>query len=346
MPTVRQRGDKYQAIVRLKKGGVLIHQESRTFPREALAWDWAERLEASIKKTGVPNRKLNTKTLGSLLSDYLEELEKHQDVRRARVHELLQLASEFGAVRLSDVTSRTFVEFAERRRKAGTGPTTILHNLATIRSVLNAAKPMFSLSIDGTAVSEAVASLSRIGAVKKSASRERRAGAEELERIDLEYQRIASYPSTLLPMGTIVQIAVAFPRRLGELLDMTWADYNKKTGVIKLRDTKHPSKPRDEIVPVPPEARRIMDALPVIDARMLPYKSESASASFERITARLNIPDLRFHDLRHEGISRLFERGLSIQEVALISGHQSWAMLRRYTHPSALALAEKLNAGQ
>lgn len=79
---------------------------------------------------------------------------------------------------------------------------------------------------------------------------------------------------------------------------------------------------------------------------MLPYKSESVSASFDRITERLGIDDLHFHDLRHEGISRLFERGLSIQEVALISGHKSWAMLRRYTHPSAVALLEKLNAAK
>lgn len=130
----------------------------------------------------------------------------------------------------------------------------------------------------------------------------------------------------------------------------------RKARTVKLRGTKHPVNPRDEVVPLPPEAAAIIDALPVIDERMPPYKSESvsasferalrarpSSASFERVTARLGISDLHFHDLRHEGISRLFERGLAIQEVALISGHQSRALLRRYTHPEAEQVARKLN---
>ena len=52
--------------------------------------------------------------------------------------------------------------------------------------------------------------------------------------------------------------------------------------------------------------------------------------------------DLRFHDLRHEGITRLFDAGLSIPEVAMISGHKSWGMLKRYTHMSPKSVADKL----
>ncbi|MGA8419323.1 MAG: tyrosine-type recombinase/integrase, partial [Pseudolabrys sp.] len=42
--------------------------------------------------------------------------------------------------------------------------------------------------------------------------------------------------------------------------------------------------------------------------------------------------DLRFHDLRHEGISRLFEMGRTIPQAAAVSGHRSWTSLKRYTH--------------
>lgn len=346
MPTVRQRGDKFQAIVRVKKGGVIVHQESRMFPTERLANDWGERLEAKIKAEGVPQRQLSVKTLGGLLKDYLDKLEEHKQVRRARAGELLQLSVEFDKIKLSELASTTFVEFAQRRRREGAGPSTVMHNLATLRAVLNAAKPMFGLDVTGTPVSEAIAALGRVGAVGKSKSRERRPTEDELARIDEEYRRIATYPSTHIPTGTIVKLAIELPRRLGELLDMRWVDYNRKARTIKLRDTKHPVNPRDELVPLSPQAMAILDSLPVIDERILPYKPESVSASFERITARLGIPDLRFHDLRHDGISRLFERGLSIQEVALISGHQSWAMLRRYTHLEAEQVARKLNKEQ
>ncbi|MBL4821255.1 MAG: tyrosine-type recombinase/integrase, partial [Gammaproteobacteria bacterium] len=46
----------------------------------------------------------------------------------------------------------------------------------------------------------------------------------------------------------------------------------------------------------------------------------------------LDIEDLHFHDLRHEATSRLFEAGLTIERVALVTGHKDWKMLRRYTH--------------
>jgi len=52
------------------------------------------------------------------------------------------------------------------------------------------------------------------------------------------------------------------------------------------------------------------------------------------------------HDLRHEGISRLFERGLNIPEVALISGHLSWNTLKRYTHIKPQTVLDKLNDHQ
>lgn len=54
------------------------------------------------------------------------------------------------------------------------------------------------------------------------------------------------------------------------------------------------------------------------------------------------LADLRFHDLRHEATSRLFEKGLGIMEVANMTGHKSLAMLKRYTHIEAENLAAKL----
>jgi len=52
---------------------------------------------------------------------------------------------------------------------------------------------------------------------------------------------------------------------------------------------------------------------------------------------------LRFNDMRHEGISRLFEKGFQIPEVALVSGHKDWKMLKRYTNLRPENLLKKLN---
>ena len=53
---------------------------------------------------------------------------------------------------------------------------------------------------------------------------------------------------------------------------------------------------------------------------------------FTRACQALRIDDLHFHDLRHEGTSRLFEAGFRIEQVSLVTGHKDWKMLRRYTH--------------
>jgi integrase len=65
--------------------------------------------------------------------------------------------------------------------------------------------------------------------------------------------------------------------------------------------------------------------------------------AWERLRKRAGIEDLHFHDLRHEAISRFFERGLSVAEVALISGHRDVRQLFRYTHLRAENLVGKLS---
>ena len=353
MPTIRRRGDAFQAIVRLTINGQ-TYNESRSFQIETstpagvnaaqwLARDWADRLEEKIRGNGVPQRKLNTRTLGSLIETYELTLSAIRPIGRTMQHEYAHLAAEFKNVKLAELSSEVFTKYAtNRKEKYDTGPATILHNLATVRSVLNAARPMYGIHIDGATVTEALAALKRVGLVAKSQSRTRRPTENELLRIRQEFERIASHPSTKIPMATIVDLAIALPRRLGELTDARWLDYTPDARTIKLLDTKHPSIVRDEIVPVPPEAARIIAALPVFDERMLPYNSASVSAAFQRCCNRLGIDDLTFHDLRHHGISRLFEKGLGVHEVARISGHMSWTALKRYTHITTDTVLEKL----
>jgi len=57
-----------------------------------------------------------------------------------------------------------------------------------------------------------------------------------------------------------------------------------------------------------------------------------------------DITGLRFHDLRHEAISRFFEMGLSLPEVALISGHKDPRMLFRYTHLKVESVALRIQS--
>ena len=70
--------------------------------------------------------------------------------------------------------------------------------------------------------------------------------------------------------------------------------------------------------------------------------SASMSRAFAATCKAAGITGLTFHDLRHEATSRLFEKGLALTEVAAITGHKTWQMLKRYTHLRAEDLVGRL----
>jgi integrase len=97
---------------------------------------------------------------------------------------------------------------------------------------------------------------------------------------------------------------------------------------------KHPGDKKGNNVycELPPEALAIIKSMPREKPEIFPHTTDAISAAFTRACRFLGIEDLRFHDLRHEGISRLFEMGRTIPQVAAVSGHRSWTSLKRYTH--------------
>ena len=54
------------------------------------------------------------------------------------------------------------------------------------------------------------------------------------------------------------------------------------------------------------------------------------------------VDGVRFHDFRHEAVSRLFEIGLTVPEVASISGHKTVSQLLRYAHHSHTEVMRKI----
>ena len=139
----------------------------------------------------------------------------------------------------------------------------------------------------------------------------------------------------LLPM---VQLALQTAMCQGELLRMCWQhiDLNRRTA--HLPDTKNGEA---RTVPLSSTAVAMLRAL---HGDVFPgVTTEAVKRSYMRATRRAGIEDLRFHDLRHEATTRLFEKGLNIMEVASITGHKDLRILRRYTHLKAENLARKLS---
>lgn len=83
---------------------------------------------------------------------------------------------------------------------------------------------------------------------------------------------------------------------------------------------------------LPHEAIEVIEQMPRVAPEIFPFAAETISTAFTRACQILGINDLHFYDLRHEGVSRLFEMCWTIPKVAAVSGHLSWQSLKRYTH--------------
>lgn len=171
-------------------------------------------------------------------------------------------------------------------------------------------------------------------------SRKRRLEGDEYTRL-LEAAAKCRNPA----MTIIVQLAIETAMRQGELLKMRWEDieFADDHGTVYLHDTKNGD---DRIVPLSAHAVTILRALPhPINGGLVFGKmtKNSIRTAWLWICKRALIDGLRFHDLRHEAISRLFELGLDRIEAASVTGHKTLQMLKDYTHLRASKLAQKIN---
>ena len=140
----------------------------------------------------------------------------------------------------------------------------------------------------------------------------------------------------------MARLAIATGMRRGEIVKLHWRDINIQNRTALLRETKNGE---DRVIPLSPTAINILqEQAAQIGAlgRVFNTTGSALQQAWVRVLKRAEINNLHFHDLRHEAISRFFEKGLSVPEVALISGHKTPAMLFRYTHLKPEAIAEKM----
>ena len=340
MPTIRDRNGRHTAIVRIKSGGVIVHQETETFDSHKQAYLWGCAVEEQFKNgthPGAPSKM----TVADVVKAHRKALEDAgKDTLGMSISMKHLIDSRLGMMPIVRVESGDVVtwgkDFGETR-----APGTVLHAMMTLRTCYQTARAELNLKVDVAVVADAVTQLMKLGIAGKSTERDRRVSDAEIDRICTHHESLAG---TTIPLRIALNLAVALPRRSGELFSkMRWEHYDGET--IKLFGTKDPKKVRNEVVPVPPAAKAIISLLPKAkEGFICPWDRKSISSAVFRACQMLGIDDLHLHDLRHEGVSRLFEAGLDIPRVAMISGHQSWATLRRYTHLKPADVIERLTA--
>lgn len=330
MASILKSGSGWRVFVRRKGHPVY----TRVFATKSKAQAWASGIEADIARGQLPTAQHvagKRYTVSAAIADY-RTLRRARPVRDTSTeHYTLQhLDAGLGAKAAADLRVDDLVGYAQERADMGAGPYTVnmdVGKLGTVLRVVGASKGMDLPDV----VAQARPLLKHLGLIGGGGRRERRPTEDELHAID---QHLRAQPNGALYADT-VRWAVETAMRMGEIARVQWDDVDRAKKLILVRDRKDPREKvgNDQWVPLLPGAWALLEALPRGgDARLFPIGGQSISKAFTRACQALGIPDLHFHDLRHEAISRLFEAGYRIEQVALVSGHKTWTHLRRYTN--------------
>jgi integrase len=211
-------------------------------------------------------------------------------------------------------------------------PQTVQNYLSHLAAVFAIARPAWGYPLDRQAMKDAQIVAKRLGVISKSRHRDRRPTMDELDKLMQHFGVVKARRPRSAPMQKIVIFALFGTRRLDEITRIRWDDYDRNR--VLVRDMKHPGDKagNDTWVELPPEASEIIDSMPKSAKEIFPFTTDAIGAAFTRACKVLGVDDLVLHDMRHEGISRLFEMGRTIPQVASVSGHRSWQSLKRYTH--------------
>lgn len=329
--TTRTRKDgslSHMAVIRIKADGKLIHTETQTFDRKPAAQAWLKKRETELAEPGALT-KPDDPTLGDVIDKYnLDKLREHGKTKDQVLRTIK--ASDLGAMRCSAITSQVLVAYAQSIKAQ---PQTVGNYMSHLASIFTVARPAWGYPLDQQAMADARVVLAKLGLTARSNERTRRPTLDELERLLKFYTLQEAKRKDAIPMTRLIPFAIFSTRRQEEITRITGADLNRGAMEITVRDMKNPGEKvgNDVATTLTPEALALIDTQPATQGTIWPYNAESISTSFTRTCKILGIEDLHFHDLRHDGISRLFEIGWSIPRVACVSGHRSWKSLQRYT---------------
>lgn len=216
----------------------------------------------------------------------------------------------------------------------GIKPQTAGNDLAHLGSELALARAAWEYETNPQAMPDARLILKRLGYNMKSRERDRRPALEELDKVLEHFFEMLARRPTVIHMPKVVAFAIYSTRRMDEIARIMWEDLDEHRQAVKVRDMKNPGQKigNDVWCHLPDEAWAIVHSMPRQCTEIFPYNIDSIGTAWSRACKMVGLEDLHFHDLRHEGVSRLFEMDWDIPRVSSVSGHRDWNSLRRYTH--------------
>ena len=326
MATIRKRDSKWQ--VQVRRSGHRGISRSFVLRKDAIAWAREMEVRADRSEFPVDTTELNRLTLADIVLRYRDTVSIR---KRGYAVECIVLTAflrhPICRKSLAQITSKDFAVYRDERLKS-IKPTTLKRELSPLQN-------MFEVARDEWGLPARENPLSKIRVDIPFQRRERRLKDGELERLTLSAQHCRN--PLILP---IVLFAVETGMRRSEILSLMWNEVIPAKRLAVLSQTKNG---HSRTIPLSTRALSALQRVHKTEDRIFPMTANAFRLAWERLRARAGLLDLRFHDLRHEAISRFFEMGLSVPEVALKSGHRDPRMLFRYTHPLRETILKKLS---
>jgi integrase len=327
MATIRRRRDKYE--VQIRRSGLPHLSKSFHVLKDAQAWARHKEVQVDRRDMPVDPKALQQVTLGELVTRYRDTVSVHKrgyDVERIVLN--VFLLHPICRRRLSEITAAHFARYRDERLKE-VKPTTLKRQLGPIRNLFNVAREEWDLPIRDNP-------LAKLQFKATDQRRERRLRPGELDKIIKAAETCRN--KLIRP---IILFALATAMRRGEILAVRQQHIDLIARSLLIRETKNGYS---RIIPLSNEAIALLhDYDGEGQDRVFPVTANAFRLAWNRVRTRAKVNDLRFHDLRHEAISRFFEMGLTTPEVALISGHRDMRMLFRYSHALRENIIIKLN---
>ncbi len=330
MASIRRRNGKWQVQIRRTNQPSL----SKSFIQKSDAERWSRMLESKLDVEGLlPDTNiLKRHTLSDLINRYLEQVTPK---KRGHGPESLRLKKikrhRLASCRLIDLKTATVNGYVEGRIEK-VCPATVALEVGLLHHIIETAKLQWGFPFQDNPIKN----VHRPG---RPRVRNRRLEPDE-EQLLFD----GCSKSSVTYLKPIITLALETAMSRGEILAIRWVDINESQRTLRIPITKN-GHPR--VIPLSSQALTTLLGTPGgISERVYEVSPNAFRLAWERLRNRVDIKDLHFHDLRHEAISRFFELGLSIPEVALISGHRDPRMLFRYTHLRAEDVAEKIHSMQ
>jgi integrase len=322
---------RFKASVVVKKNGSIIHREAKIFKKKELAITWGKNITQELQKFAVNKHK--TCLIGDLLDKFMNDRFLWDNTGRTKQYVIKMLGDcDIANVKRDALRTSDIIEPCKNRLPAEAQPQTIYHDIAYLRSVMKKALPVFGIKANFEIFEEAGPVLIDMKLVGKSNKRTRHPSENEIERLKeglLKRQSTRANGKIRIPFIDILDFSILTCMRIGEVCALRWDDLNEEHKTITVRDRKGPRKKEGNHMLAPLLAGSFDIAMKQAKTNELifPYNSRSVTAGFQRVRNELGIEDLRYHDLRREGASRLFEKGYSIEEVAQVTGHRNLNIL-------------------